>query len=212
MTGSAPFDRTAIADELQRARLAGREMLGSATAFFGDGNIYKDDFSFLNFVERAQAFHIGAIDLIERGNPLAAMTVIRSYLETIAAVFWLAKHPDDVSKLNLGASQGLPIGRVIAEATKALPGLQDVYKVLSDAAHPAGAGAFHTISTNGEDMLTWQSMPRFRSINDARQVLQWVEELCEVATHIIAETIRSRTLAAPATGPVTNRARTSTGH
>jgi hypothetical protein len=201
MSESAPFNPAEIADELERARLAGRAMLGPATHFFPDGKLYEDDFAFLNFIERAQAFHIGALDLIERGNPLAAMTVIRSYLETIAATFWLAKHPDDVSKLNVGASQGLPIGRVIAEATKELPGLRDVYKVLSDAAHPAGAGALHTIRTDGENGFTWQSMPRFRSIDDARQVLRWVEELCEVATHIVAETIRSRSRGgAPPTG------------
>jgi hypothetical protein len=200
MSGSTPFAPAEIADELQRARHAGRAMLGPATQFFVDGKLYQDDVSFLNFIGRAQAFHIGALDLIERGNPLAAMTVIRSYLETIAASLWLVKHPDDISKLNLGASQGLPIGRVIAEATKALPGLRDVYKVLSDAAHPAGAGAFHTISTDGVNGFTWQSMPRFRTINDARQVLQWVEELCEVATQIVADTVRSRTEAASATG------------
>lgn len=166
-------------------------MVQSVGGFFDDG-LFLNDFSFLGFVERAQAFHIGAVDLIERGNPLAAMTVIRSYLENVAAVFWLAKHPEDIAKLNLGAQQGLPIGRVIAEASKHLPGLKGIYQVLSEAAHPAGAGSFHTARVSGEGELHWQSAPAFRSRSDALSTLRWVEELCDISTQIVQQNVKAR--------------------
>ncbi len=192
MDRSEIFDPSIIADELEHARRSGRAMLDPRMKNFFVNGLYADDLTFLHFVERCQAFHVGAVDLVERGNPLGAMTLLRSYVENIASVFWLAKRPEDIDKLRPGAKQRLPIGQIVAHANKSLPGLKAVYAHLSDAAHPSGAGGFHTMHVGDDRSFTWQSFPTFNDVADALQLLQWTEELCAVSARIITETVEGR--------------------
>lgn len=192
MDHSEIFDPSVITDELEHARRSGRAMLDPRMKNFFANGLYADDLTFLHFVERCQAFHVGAVDLVERGNPLGAMTLLRSYLENVASVFWLAKRPEDIDKLRPGAKQRLPISQVVAHASKSLPGLKVVYERLSDAAHPSGAGAFHTMRVGEDRSFTWQSFPTFNDVADALQLLQWIEELCAVSARIITETVEGR--------------------
>jgi hypothetical protein len=189
---SETFDPSVIADELDHARRAGRAMLDPRMKQLFVNGLYEDDLTFLHFVERCQAFHVGAIDLIERGNPLGAMTLLRSYVENIASVYWLTKRPEDIDKLRPNAKQRLPMGQVIGHANKTLPGLKAVYAHLSDAAHPSGAGGYQTLRVEEDGLFTWQSFPTFNTVADALQLLQWAEQLCEVSARIITETVESR--------------------
>lgn len=143
---------------------------------------------FLAFVERAQAFHQGVVDMVESGNPLAAATLLRSFAENLAVVFYIENHPHEFEKLHPGAEQGLPMGRVVAAAQKRLPGFKQLYDHLSSMAHPSGAGAFQTFQVEDDGAFMWQSNPTFRSVHDARQLLKWLEELRELSASVIRET------------------------
>ncbi|MFK4483642.1 hypothetical protein [Curtobacterium sp. AB7] len=193
MEGTALFDPTPIAADLERVRRAGRAMLdGALKPWSQDTSFYEADFAFFGFVERAQAFHIGACDLVERGNPLGALTLLRSSAENVATSFWIERHPEDLRKLMPGATERLPIGRLVAEAEKALPGFKRMYAAWSDAAHPSGAGAFHTLTVEEDRTFKWQSMPTFRTVDDARQVLVWIEQVCSLAAGTIRATVEAR--------------------
>jgi len=156
---------------------------------FGNvGALSLDHFPFLGFVERAQAFHQGALDMIARGNPLAAATLLRSFAENLAVAFYLQKNPHEIDKLRPDAEQGLPMGKVVAATQTSLPGFKDLYDHLSSMAHPSGAGAFHTMQIGDDGAFSWQSSPTFRSVNDARLMLKWLKEIRELTSQVIEET------------------------
>ena len=122
------------------------------------------------------------------------MTVLRAYAENVAVVFWVNRKPEEFEKLRPGATQRLPIGKVVAEAERHLPGFKVLYDLWSDHAHPSGAGAFHTLKFGQEAEFTWQSHPNFRSVDDARQVLEWLDALCILTTRVIGQTLKNRQL------------------
>lgn len=193
MKESQLFDATQIDAELSAARRSGRAMLQDAlSSLKGGGDLYEDDLPFLGFIERAQAFHIGTVNLVEQGNPLAAVTLLRAYAENLAVVFWVNKRPGELDKLRPGAKQGLPIGKVVAAAEKGLPGFKALYDHWSGIAHPSGGGAFHTLQVADDGQFSWQSHPNFKSTEDARQVLEWLDDICSLTTTVIKETTESR--------------------
>lgn len=146
--------------------------------------------AYFGFLERAQAFHEGVVAMIEAGNPLAAATLLRSFAENTAAVYYIDEHPQQVEKLELGAKQGLAIGKVVAAAEKSLPGFKSIYAQLSSMAHPSGAGSFHTmrVADDDERIVTWQSAPTFRTLDDARELLDLLAGLRSITTQIISAT------------------------
>lgn len=192
MEASEVFDAAQVEAELSAARDAGRAMLHDALAYLKDGRIHYDDLPYLGFIERAQAFHLGVLSLVEQGNPLAAVTVLRAYAENLAVVFWVNRKPQEFEKLRPGSTQRLPIGKVIAEAERHLPGFKALYDLWSDHAHPSGSGAFHTLKFASGGQFTWQSHPNFRSVEDARQVLEWLDSLCTLTTRVIGQTLDNR--------------------
>lgn len=193
MEQSEVFDASQVETELAAARRAGRAMLNDALSFLQeDGALLFDDLPFLGFIERAQAFHLGVIALVEQGNPLAAVTLLRAYAENLAVVFWINRRPAEFEKLRPGATQGLPIGKVIAEAERNLPGFKALYDLWSNHAHPSGSGAFHTLNVTNDCQFTWQSHPNFKSVDDARQILGWLDSICSLTTQVICQTVEER--------------------
>lgn len=193
MNVSENFDASQVEPELVAARQAGRDMLHTVLdSLKENAQLYFDDLPFFGFIERAQAFHLGVISLVEQGNPLAAITILRAYAENAAVVFWIDKKPEELKKLRPGATQTLPIGRVIAEAERHLPGFKPLYDLWSSHAHPSGSGAFHTADVTDAGQLTWQSHPNFKSLEDARQVLDWLESICTLSTRVIHQTAEHR--------------------
>lgn len=187
--GSEVFDSTKITTELAEARESGRQMVrGALKALRNEGPIFEAHLPFLGFVERAQAFHQGVVDMVEAGNPLAAITLLRSFAENVAAVYYVDKHPQEFEKLRPGAKQRLPMGKVIAEAERHLPGFKQLYDHWSSVAHPSGAGAFHTLRVSESHQFTWQSHPTFHHLDDARRTLRWLDELRGIAALIIDRT------------------------
>ncbi|WP_280510405.1 hypothetical protein [Nocardia farcinica] len=193
MEASEIFDASQVEAELAAARRAARTMLNDALSSLREGGaLYYDDLPYLGFIERAQAFHLGVISLVEQGNPLGAVTLLRAYAENAAVAFWIDKRPQDLDKLRPGATHGLPIGRVIAEAERQLPGFKALYSLWSDHAHPSGSGGFHTLRISADGQFTWQSHPNFKSADDARQVLDWLESICTLTTQVISHTGKNR--------------------
>ena len=189
MNGSHVFNAGAIERELKQARVAGKTMVrGALEAFTGSQEISIGHLPFFAFIERAQAFHQGVVDMVESGNPLAAAALLRSFAENVAVVFYIEKNPHEFEKLFPGAAQGLPMGRVVAAAQKRLPGFKDLYAHLSSMTHPSGAGAYQTLIIRDGGEFTWQSQPTFKTADDARQFLRWLEEMRDVSTSIIKET------------------------
>lgn len=189
MEGSRVFNAQHIADELEEARAAAKVMVRGALGALGAGRGFTlNHLPFLAFVERAQAFHQGVVAMVEAGNPLAAATLLRSFAENLAVVFYVERHPHEFHKLHPGAAQGLPMGRVVAAAQRRLPGFKQLYDHLSSMAHPSGAGAYQTFEVEDDGKFQWQSNPTFRSIDDARQFLKWLEEIRELTSSVILET------------------------
>lgn len=189
MEASKVFDAEQIADELEEARAAAKEMVRGALGVLGGaGGFTMNHLAFLAFVERAQAFHQGAVDMVKSGNPLAAATLLRSFAENLAVVFYVERHPHEFEKLHPGAKQGLPMGRVVAAAQRRLPGFKQLYDHLSSMAHPSGAGAYQTFQIGDGGAFRWQSNPTFRSLDDARQFLKWLAEIRELTARVIRET------------------------
>ncbi|AQX80983.1 hypothetical protein BWO91_14320 [Plantibacter flavus] len=189
MNGSRVFDAAEIEGELRDARTAALEMVrGARGALSGAVDLTMGYLSFLGFVERAQAFHLGTVDMVEAGNPLAAATLLRSFAENLAVVFYIEKHPGEMSKLYPGAEQGLAMGKVIAAAQKSLPGFKRLHDHLSSMAHPSGSGAFQTLRTEPDGRIFWQSHPTFLSNEDALQYLKWLAELRGLTATVIRNT------------------------
>ncbi|GAA2543016.1 hypothetical protein GCM10009860_24810 [Microbacterium mitrae] len=161
---------------------------GALDFLLHDDALHEDDLAYFAFLERAQAMHIGVVDLVERGNPIASVTLLRAFAENLAVVYYLADRPSEVQKLGPGATQGFPIGRVIAAANKSLPGFKDLYAHWSNIAHPSGKGGFHTLDVSDDGTFTWQSHPKFRSLDDAHQILDWLSDLCSLTRQIIVHT------------------------
>jgi hypothetical protein len=186
---SSHFDSKQVAAELTQARALTKPMVrGALDALDSEGSLTRGHLPFLGFIERAQAFHEGVLSMVEGGNPLAAATLLRSFAENLAVVFYLEKHPAEFEKLQPGAEQGLPIGKVVAAAQKALPGFKGVYDHLSSMAHPSGAGAFQTLNIEGDRTFTWQSSPTFRSADEARTILRWLEEIRGLTAQVTEQT------------------------
>ena len=180
---------TAIAE----ARRYGRSSLDLVTEFI-PGDMTKSTLALMALIERWQAFHLGSIDAIEASNPLAAMTLIRSYAENAAAILWIWERPADLSKLFIGAERDkFAIGRLVANAQKHAPGFSELYQQLSDAAHPSGAGAYQSIRLDPENVgsFGWTSHPRFRDEQDALWALLWVIEICEIHADRVAPIFRA---------------------
>lgn len=150
-----------------------------------------EDLSFLGFVERAQAFHQGVVDMIEAGNPLTAATLLRSFAENLAVVYYIKKRPAEMWKLQPGAPGGLPMGQVVAAAQKSLPRFKRLHDHLSAMAHPSGAGAFQTLRVEDDGQFFWQSHPMFSSIEQARLYLKWLGEIRDFTALAIRETTAS---------------------
>jgi len=171
------------------ARKQSRQMVSGITGMFGPlGQVTKAHLPFLAFIERSQAFSLGAISMIEAGNPLAAATLLRSFAENLAVVFYLRAHPADAEKLQPGARQAIKVGRIIAQAEKHLPGFKNMYDQLSAMAHPSGSGSFHTLVAGEGGEFSWQSYPTFNSIDDARYLLGLLEDLGELTAQVIRNT------------------------
>lgn len=178
-----------LADELEKARSSSKVMVqGTLNLFKAEGDLTMNHLVVLAFVERAQAFHEGVVDMVESGNPLAAATLLRSFAENLAVAFYIDKHPHESEKLHPGAERGLPMGRVVAAAENRLPGFKALYDHLSSMAHPSGAGAFQTIQISGDGRFRWQSKPTFQSSDHARRILRWLEELRAMSTSVILQT------------------------
>lgn len=187
--GMGPFDSQVIAGELAHARVKSRDMVRGTLRMFGPhGEVTRAHFPFLGFIERAQAFHLGVITMVESGNPLGAATLLRSFAENLAVVFYVNAHPAEFEKLQPNAQHGFPMGRVIAEAEKNLPGYQSMYKNLSSMAHPSGAGAFQTLRVGEDRSFTWQSHPTFKDVADAREILKLLDELGDLIAQVIRQT------------------------
>jgi len=180
-------------------------MVSGITGMFGPlGQVTTAHLPFLAFIERSQAFSLGAISMIEAGNPLAAATLLRSFAENLAVVFYLRAHPSDTEKLQPGARQGIKVGRIIAQAEKHLAGFKSMYDQLSAMAHPSGAGSFHTLVAGEEGEFTWQSHPTFNHIDDAKYLLSLLEDLGELTGQVIRATARDFA-AGGSTEPPANR-------
>jgi hypothetical protein len=187
---SRVFDAEQLADELTEARLSSKEMVqGALGVLGGDRGFTRGHLPFLGFVERAQAFHQGVVDMVEAGNPLAAATLLRSFAENLAVVYYVDRHPHEFEKLQPGAEQGLPMGKVIAAAQRSLPGFKQLHDHLSSMAHPFGAGAFQTFRVEEDGRFFWQSNPTFRSSEEAGQFLIWLKEIRDLSARIIKETV-----------------------
>lgn len=187
MFGSSP-----IAGQIVAAREEGLQLVRGALKSFNGGAIYEGDLAFLGFLERAQALHMGVVDMVERGNPIAAVTLLRSFAENIAVVYYVDARPHEFAKLAPGAKEGLAMGRVIAAAERNLPGFKRAYDHWSTIAHPSGAGAFHTLQVQGDGTSTWQSHPTFKNLDDARQVLKWLRELCAIGRRVVQNAAEAR--------------------
>ena len=186
---SRVFDAAEIADELEIARVSSLEMVRGSLGVLGDSRGFSlNHFAFLGFVERAQAFHQGVVQMVESGNPLAAATLLRSFAENLAVIYYVDKHPTEFQKLLPGAKHGLPMGKVVAAAEMRLPGFKGIHDHLSSMAHPSGAGAFQTMQFEGNRDWSWQSNPTFRSVDEAREILTWLGEMRELCARIIRET------------------------
>lgn len=186
-----PFDSTSIADDLAEARRQSRAMLDGSVHMFGPrGELTEAHFPLLGFIERAQAFSLGVINMVEAGNPLAGAALLRAFAENLATVYYVNRHPNELSKLHPGAEHGLPIGRVIAETEKHLPGYKTMYGQLSKMAHPTGAGSFRTLKFVDERQFTWQSHPTFIDVDEARGVLELLSTLSDLTAQVIAASVR----------------------
>lgn len=186
---AGPFDATPIENELDAARKQARDMVRGALKMFGPrGELYESHFPLMGFIERAQAFSLGAIVMIEAGNPLSAATLLRSLAENLATAFYVTKRPEALAKLQPGAEHGLPVGQVIAAAEKSLPGFKKMYDELSSMAHPSGAGGFHTLRADGNE-ITWQSHPRFKDASQAHDFLALLAALSHRSEQVITATV-----------------------
>jgi hypothetical protein len=198
--GMGPFDSQLVAGELAHARSKSRDMVRGTLGMFGPRKeLTRAHFPFLGFIERAQAFHLGVITMVETGNPLGAATLLRSFAENLAVVFYVNAHPHELEKLQPHADQGFPMGRVIAEAEKYLPGFRSMYKNLSSMAHPSGGGAFQTLRVGDNRTLTWQSHPTFKDIADAKELLMLLDELGDLVTQVIRQTTQEFEMGTSAT-------------
>lgn len=164
-------------------------MVRGLTGIFGpSGQLTMAHLPFLSFIERSQAFSLGAATMIESGNPLAAATLLRSFAENLAVVFYIQAHPQDIDKLQPGARHSIKVGRIISQAEKHLPGFKAMYDELSARAHPTGKGSYQNFVVAGEGQFTWQSHPTFVDVQDARALLQRLRDLTKLTAEVIKNT------------------------
>lgn len=188
--GIGPFDARVLAEDLAHAKLNTRDMVRGTLGMFGPrGELTDAHFPLLGFVERAQAFSLGTIAMVEAGNPLGAATLLRSLAENLATAFYVTTRPSELPKLQPGAEHGLPIGKVIAAAEKSLPGFKSMYDNLSAMAHPAGGGAFHTLKVADDGTFTWQSHPTFKDVSQAKEMLSLLDDLGDLSAQVIKQTV-----------------------
>lgn len=188
--GIGPFDARILDKDLAHAKLKTRDMVRGTLGMFGPrGELTEAHFPLLGFIERAQAFSLGTIAMVEAGNPLSAATLLRSLAENLATAFYVTTRPSELPKLQPGAEHGLPMGRVIAAAEKSLPGFKSMYDNLSAMAHPAGGGAFHTLKVADDGTSTWQSHPTFKDLSQAKEMLSLLDDLGDLSAQIIKQTV-----------------------
>lgn len=129
---------------------------------------------------RAQAFHEGVLLSVEADNPYAAFTLLRAYAENAAAIAYLSDKPTQLSNF-IDADAGVAIGRITGYATKYSDGFKEIYRQLSQFAHPAADSVLtsHRLSDNpdGTLKLKWHSAPSFKEEQHALLACAWVIEL-----------------------------------
>lgn len=149
-----------------------------------NGSITAFSMGLLAMVTRAQAFHTGAISMLDANNPFATNALIRAYAENAAALLWAADKSHGAASLSIGAErhQRLVVGRIVDSAGKRLPGFKKLYESLSEYTHPV-ADAFPGAWLPSEDddgCVQWSSAPRYRSDDGKLWALLWLMELTDV--------------------------------
>lgn len=189
--GMGPFDSGVISDDLARARVETRDMVRGTLGMFGPRNeVTEGHFPLLGFIERAQAFSLGAIAMLESGNPLGAATLLRSLAENVATAFYVNERPTELQKLQPGANHAPSVGRIVASAEKSLTGFKSMYGTLSSMAHPSGVGTFNTLKVAEDGTFTWQSYPTFKDDEQAKELLGLLGALVSLSTRVIRQTVR----------------------
>lgn len=129
---------------------------------------------------RAQGFHEGVVLSVTSDNPYTAFTLLRAYAENAAAVAFLSDKPTQLTNF-IELDAGVAIGRITGHATKYSDGFKDIYRQLSQFAHPAANSILtsHRLSDNpdGTLKLKWHSSPSFKDERQALLACAWVIEL-----------------------------------
>lgn len=175
---------------LEAAATHFRDFLRGCLPLIG-GDVSSLTMGLLSMLTRAQAFHDGATAMIHEGNPFATYALIRCYAENAAALVWIAEKPHDARRLALAAGEDekLVVGRVVDFAATKLPGFKNLYRQLSEYAHPV-ASSFHAAwhpGDEGERSATWASAPKFKSWDGPLWALLWLMELTDVHRDIWPE-------------------------
>ena len=134
-------------------------------------------------VTRAQSLHVAALGAIDVGNPHAAFTLLRAYIEQCAAALYLTDHPDKAERLwNDLEGHGVPIGRITSYADRSgrFKHFSRVYDQLSKYAHPSSISHFAGMRMAEGNHFTFQTTPRFKRDEEKLVAYAWLIEFAYI--------------------------------
>lgn len=188
----------AVEEGLAAASDRGRLFLDAVREVFPPGQrnlMFKAHLPFVSFVNRANSLHLAIIDAVRAGNPHAAFTLLRAYLELVVLVYYLIDNPAYLDALERPMSE-LPKGtrlrwaQLFEFAGKDMPGVRTVYDRLNEIAH-FGSAALWTPFKLGDDeddrRLSFSTAPHWKSPDDARMALAMLLENDLTIEHVLRQ-------------------------
>lgn len=149
--------------------------------------------AWLSLVARFQGLHDGIGREIRAENPHAVYPLLRSFIETVAMIIYLADHPDYVMTLHQPRQERtgrrVTARTLVDYATPRMPGIDPIYKQLSQVTHFDTIA--YTLPFKVTDMternMDWQSHPTWKKDRDALVACGWIIELAEASHHLLVE-------------------------
>jgi hypothetical protein len=132
----------------------------------------------MSMITRSEGLHQAIARECKNANPYAVFPLIRAFAEAVVLVFYVNDHPQYVRTLIVperelpkGGPKRKTIKALISYASEHAPGMEAVYRELSEATHFGSTAMWiaHKSEGRGEEGLrtSWSSEPRWRSDEEA---------------------------------------------
>ena len=155
-------------------------------------------FFWMSMITRSEGLHQAIARECRCANPHAVFPLIRAFAEAFVLVFYVSDHPQYVRtlivperELRKDGPKRKKIKALIAYASKRAPGIDAVYRELSEATHFGSTAMWgpHRVDGKGVEGVrtSWSSGPRWRSDEETMIACAMALEIADAMEEVLRE-------------------------